>query len=126
MTGLGTVNMRSKEDGWHKGELRTSRFSGAQNYVDGSPARTLRRETGSQPEVRMTKSLLRILGASLLIGIGVGLIWGSLLGLSFGLSLAVIGTTAVVLRRNQQDLRELEGGQILDADERASGDQDAR
>jgi hypothetical protein len=72
----------------------------------------------------MTKSLLRILGASLLIGVGVGLIWGSLLGLSVGLALAVIGTTAVVLRRNQQDLRELEHGELFDAVEGTPGDRD--
>ena len=72
----------------------------------------------------MAKRLLIVLGAGLICGIGAGIVWDSRIGVSIGLLLAVLGTILVVLRRNEQDLEELERGQVPDAIDKALGDQE--
>jgi len=56
--------------------------------------------------------LRRLMVASVIpgaiLGLLVGLRWGTLVGTAVGIVVLVIGMTALVLRRNQRDLRELQ------------------
>jgi hypothetical protein len=69
----------------------------------------------------MAKKLMVVLAASLVVGIVVGLAAGRTAGAGAFAAAAVIGAIVVVLRRNQQDLRELEAGLSIPEVEDALG-----
>jgi ABC-type branched-subunit amino acid transport system permease subunit len=69
----------------------------------------------------MTKKLMIVLAVSLAIGIVVGLFAGRTPGVGAFVAAAVIGAVIVVLRRNQQDLRDLEAGLAIPEVEDALG-----
>lgn len=70
----------------------------------------------------MAKKLMIVLAASLVLGIVVALVAGRTVGAGAFVAAAVIGAIVVVLRRNQQDLRELEAGRTIPAVEDALGE----
>lgn len=69
----------------------------------------------------MTKKLMLVLAAAIAIGIVVMLVAGRLAGVGAFAAAALIGAVIVVLRRNQQDLRELEAGLAIPEVEDALG-----
>lgn len=56
----------------------------------------------------MMKRILTVLAVSLLMGIVTGVLAGTLPGVGVFAGAAVVGSIAVVLWRNQRDLKELE------------------
>ena len=72
----------------------------------------------------MAKALLLVLAVSIAIGVIVGFVAGRLPGTGAFAAALVLGAVLVVLRRNQEDLRELEAGlppgEVGDAMEHAS------
>lgn len=69
----------------------------------------------------MGKGLIGVLAVSLVIGLAVGFAVGRLPGVGAFAAAALIGAMLVVLRRNQQDLRELEAGIVPDEVDQALG-----
>ena len=78
----------------------------------------------NQWEVEMTRQLLVVLGIGVLCGVGAGLVWGRAVGAGIGILVAVVGATVTVLRRNQEDLGELEHGHVPEPVDRALADED--
>lgn len=70
----------------------------------------------------MMKRILAVLAVSVVTGIAVGVLAGTLAGVGVFAGAAVIGSIAVVLWRNQRDLEELKAGQVPPAVDRALGD----
>lgn len=59
----------------------------------------------------MSKQLMIVIVVGALCGIAVELARGDRVGAGIGVFVAVVGTTMVVLMRNQRDLAELQHGQ---------------
>ena len=72
----------------------------------------------------MARQLLVAIGIGVLCGVGAGLVWGRAVGVAVAVLVAAIGATAAVLRRNREDLRDLEHGHVPEAVDRALGDDD--
>lgn len=70
----------------------------------------------------MAKKLMMVLAVSLAIGLVVGFAAGRLAGVGAFTAAALIGVLVVVLRRNQQDLRDLEAGRVPPEVDDALGD----
>lgn len=70
----------------------------------------------------MGKRLILVLALSVVIGVIVGFTAGRLPGAGAFAAAALIGAVIVVLRRNQQDLRELEAGLVPDEVDDALGE----
>jgi hypothetical protein len=69
----------------------------------------------------MAKKLMVVLAVSVVLGIVVTLVAGRTAGAGAFAAAALIGAVIVVLRRNQQDLRELEAGLAIPEVEDALG-----
>ena len=70
----------------------------------------------------MMKRILTVLAVSLLMGIAIGVLAGTLPGVGVFAGAAVVGSIAVVLWRNQRDLGELERRLARPADRVADDD----
>lgn len=72
----------------------------------------------------MAKALILVVAAGIAVGLAVGFAAGRLAGIGAFVAVAVVGAILVVLRRNQEDLHELEAGlppgEVGDAIEHAS------
>ena len=69
----------------------------------------------------MAKKLMVVLAVSVVLGIVVTLVAGRMAGAGSFAAAAVVGAIIVVLRRNQQDLRDLEAGLAIPEVEDALG-----
>ena len=58
----------------------------------------------------MAKAMLAVVVLGVALGFGTSTIWGGLTGVAAGALVIVLGAVVLTLRRNQQDLREIESG----------------
>ena len=58
----------------------------------------------------MTKAMLAVVALGVLLGLVATTIWGGRAGVAAGVLAIVLGAVILTLRRNQQDLREIEAG----------------
>lgn len=70
----------------------------------------------------MSRALILVLATGVAAGLIVGWVAGRLAGVGAFAAVALLGAIAVVLRRNQQDLRELEAGLVPDEVDDALGE----
>ena len=70
----------------------------------------------------MARTLIFVLAASIAIGLVVGFAVGRLAGAGAFAASALLGAVGVVLRRNQQDLHELEAGLVPPEVDQALGE----
>lgn len=70
----------------------------------------------------MAKGLILVLAAGIAAGLAVGFAAGRLAGIGAFVAVAVVGAILVVLRRNQEDLRELEQGLVSPEVDQALGE----
>jgi hypothetical protein len=69
----------------------------------------------------MAKTMLILVAVSVLAGLLARAVWGGYAGAGALAAVLVTGALAVVLRRNQEDLHELEAGRVPPEVDRALG-----
>lgn len=70
----------------------------------------------------MAKALIFVVAAGIAVGLAVGFAAGRLPGVGAFVAVAVVGAILVVLRRNQEDLHQLERGLVPDQVDEALGE----
>jgi hypothetical protein len=72
----------------------------------------------------MTRAMVVVVVVGVLLGLAAHALWGPRVGVGAGSLVIVVGAVALVLRRNQGDLRELEEGRLREEVEQVLGDED--